>query len=134
MSTEIVAVLFSGQLLLVLWEIYKGVTDRRDKKKASLSSKEQENDNIHKMVFRLYKDNLRQRILAIDDILQDTNIDLRAELLDLHDDVEVYIQNGGNGLIKQLYLHMAKEIRATRGESDYSLLYIENLIPKDDRN
>lgn len=123
MSDNVITVLLSGQLLLVIWEIVKGISNHREKVKRSLI----QDDDLRKMVFRLYKDNLKHRIIDLFKKVDDKNIDIRADLMDLHDDVEIYFKNGGNGTVKKLYVHLSVKVREVRGEAEFSLMYVEDI-------
>jgi len=121
MSDSVIGVLLSGQLLLVAWEIIKGVIAHKEKLK-ECKIKE---DDVHKMVFRLYKDNLKQRIVDLFDKVNSTNDDVRADLMDLHEDVVIYFNNGGNGTVKKLYNDLADLVKEKRGATEYSIMLLD---------
>lgn len=127
MSTEILSVILSGQLILVVWQVYKELTDRREKKLQAQKAEAQNDDALRNMVFKLYRDSMEQKILATYTKIDKHDVDLREALLLLHDDMEFYIQQGGNGLIKELYLKLCHHVRDTLGEQYYVLLVVESI-------
>ena len=126
MDREVLGVLLSGQLLLVVWQVIKEVSDRREKKRARLEASNHTTIEIKSLVFKLYRDNLRRKIISVDNKVENPTLNIKAELMDLHDDAVLYFDCGGNGLVKQLYGHLCDKVRSQLGEEYFVLLCIED--------
>lgn len=127
MTTEILSVVLSGQLILVVWQVYKEVTDRREKRLQAMKADQQDDAALRNMVFKLYRDSMEQKILAMYTKVDNQDADLKEALMLLQDDMEFYIQQGGNGLIRELYLRLSHHVRDTLGEPYYVLLVVESI-------
>lgn len=127
MSTELLSIILSGQLILVLWQVYKEIMDRRDKKRQAKESNSAADAALRSMVFKLYRDSMEQKILNLYPKVDSHDADLMEALMLLQDDMEFYIKQGGNGLIKELYIRLAKYVREKLGERYYVILVIDNL-------
>ena len=125
MDKEILAVLFSGQLILVVWQVIKEVADRRSKKKQEQDKGASETAEIKSLVFKLYRDSLKQKTISMDAKVENPTPAIKAELMDLHDDFKLYRECGGNGLVKHLYDHLCDKVRDQLGEEYYVLLCTE---------
>lgn len=124
---EWIGILFSGQLLLVLWTIYKEVSERRAKRKKAESDTEKETREMRKMVFKLYRDGMEEKIANMYSKVDNNATDLRESLRALQDDMECYIKCNGNGIVKDMYLHLCNYVRETLGESYYILLIVDSI-------
>ena len=133
MNTELLGIILSGQFILVVWEIYKGIMDRRDKKKAEAKADSDDSAAIKSMVFKLYRDSMEQKILNLYPKVDNKDEDLKEALLMLQDDMEFYVKQGGNGLIKELYVRLARHVRETVGERHYLLMVVDG-IPEFEHN
>lgn len=128
MSTEIIIALLSGQLLLAVWQIIKEINTAREKKKENRFAGAGEVDLLKRMTLKVYADNIEQRILrAYERIKKPDSPNLKEHLRRLQDDMELYLEAGGNGAIKSMYLHLAHQVRETLDESFYVLLVIDGL-------
>lgn len=127
MNSQIFAVLLSGQLLLVLWQIYKEIKEARDKKKKEVEARADSNDDVRKMVFKLYRDSMEEKIASMYFKIDSRDADLRESLRALQDDMDCYIHCGGNGIIKEMYMHLCKYVREELGESYYILLLVDDI-------
>lgn len=127
MSTEILGVLLSGQLILVVWQVYKELSDRKEKKLQAQRASAQNDDALRNMVFKLYRDSMEQKILAAYKKVNKHDAGLREALILLQEDMEFYIKQGGNGLVKELYLRLCHHVRDTLGEQYYVLLVVESI-------
>lgn len=129
--TEWIGILLSGQLLLVIWTIYKEISERRSKKKKVESDAEKDAKAVRKMVFKLYRDNMEMKIASMYSKVDNREADLRETLMTLQDDMECYIKCNGNGIVKEMYLHLCDYVRDQLGESYYILLLVDALHNKD---
>lgn len=125
MNTEIIAVLASGQLILVLWQILKEAKQIREKKIADNNEQEKEIKEIQEMLFKLYRDNLEKKILKTYEHIDSNNPSLNEYLMAIQNDMEVYIKAGGNSTVKDLYIRFADYVREQVGERYYLLLLID---------
>lgn len=125
MNTEIIAVLASGQLILVLWQIVKEAKQIREKKIADNNEQEKEIKEIQEMLFKLYRDNLEKKILKTYEHIDSNNPSLNEYLMAIQNDMEVYIKAGGNSTVKDLYIRFADYVREQVGERYYLLLLID---------
>lgn len=125
MNTEIIAVLASGQLILVLWQIIKEARQIREKKIADNNEQEKEIKEIQEMLFKLYRDNLEKKILKTYENIDNNNPSLKEYLMAIQNDMEVYIKAGGNSTVKDLYIRFSDYVREQVGESYYLLLLID---------
>lgn len=127
MSTEILSVILSGQLILVVWQVYKELAERKEKKLQAQRASAQNDDALRNMVFKLYRDRMEQKILATYKKVNKRDAGLREALMLLQDDMEFYIKQGGNGLVKELYLKLCHHVRDTLGEQYYVLLVVDSI-------
>lgn len=125
MDTEIIAVLASGQLILVLWQILKEFKQMREKKAADNDEQERQIMEIQEMLFKLYRDNLEKKILQTYENINNNNPSLKEYLMAIQNDMEVYLKAGGNSTVKDLYIRFANYVREQKGESYYLLLVID---------
>lgn len=125
MNTELLGVILSGQLLLVVWQIYKEISDRKEKKREKARQAERDDAALRNMVFKLYRDSMEQKIVAAFERADSDSEDLKEYLMMLKDDMTFYINQGGNGLIKEMYTHLQDHIRQSKGESYYILLVLD---------
>lgn len=125
MNTEIIAVLASGQLILVLWQIIKEARQIREKKIADNNEQEKEIKEIQEMLFKLYRDNLEKKILKTYENIDNNNPSLKEYLMAIQNDMEVYLKAGGNSTVKDLYIRFSDYVREKAGESYYLLLLID---------
>lgn len=127
MSTEIILTLMSGQLILVLWQIYKEIKEAKEKKEREKDVNAQEVKILKQMVFKLYRDNLESKILKTYGSIDNDSPRLKEYLMGIQDDMDVYLKSGGNGTVKALYLRFADYVKEKKGEPYYLLLVIESL-------
>lgn len=125
MNTELLGIILSGQLLLVLWQIYKEIADRKQRRKQEALASQKNDEALRSMVFKLYRDSMERKIVDTYGKIEENSPDLREYLMSLQDDMEFYITQGGNGLVKELYTHLENHVRQTKGEAYYLLLVIE---------
>lgn len=126
MDSQILTVLLSGQLLLVLWQIYKEAKEAKTRKKKEDEAKADSNDDVHRMVFKLYRDNLEHEIANMYMKIDNHDPDLRECLGYLQDDMETYLRCKGNGTVLEMYLRLCSYVREQLGESYYILLLIDD--------
>lgn len=125
MSEYLIGILLSGQLLLVLWQIYKETVERREKRKQRAEETADATADVRKMVFRLYRNSMEEKIAAMYAKVDNQDPDLREALRALQDDMECYIKCGGNGIVKDMYLRLGNHVREKLGESYYILLLVD---------
>lgn len=127
MNNDVLGVILSGQLLLVVWQIYKEIRDRHAAKLRAESEARRSTVALEEMVFKLYRDRMEHKILEMHTKVDNDDPDLREALILLQDDMEFYINQGGNGLIKELYLRLMNYVREQKGDSYYILMVFDSL-------
>lgn len=127
MNTEILGVVLSGQLLLVVWQIYKEIRDRRAARKKEEQDAAAGTVVLKGMVFKLYRDRMERKIIEMYTKVDNDDPDLREALMLLQDDMEFYVNQGGNGLIKELYLRLMNYVREQKGDPYYVLMVFDAL-------
>lgn len=101
------SILFSGQLILAVWQVIKEILDRR-REKSKENQKETTGqllmEDMMKRVFRTtLKNQLQQIFIELDNLDQYSRSQVMLDLIELKDNMELYIQIGGNGAVHRLY-------------------------------
>lgn len=126
-TTEILGVLLSGQLLLVVWQIYKEAREIQEKKQAKKTQNDIDTEQIRKMVFKLYRNSMKEKIVDAYRSIDEDEPELKEVLRSLKDDMECYVEAGGNSLVKEMYLHLCQYVREKKGEAYYVLLLVDSI-------
>ena len=127
MDTEIIVALLSGQLILVLWQVYKEIVDRRENRKEKREKSQDQINELRGMVFGMYRTNIKNRIVSMYDKIDNDVPELKVEMMELRDDVKKYLAAGGNGSAKAYYLRLCEYARSKKGERYYQYLSIDEL-------
>ena len=104
----LMSVLFSGQLVLAVWQIIKEVNDRKRAKKEA-EMKERSGNEFQIDLIKL-KEQLRQIFTELDNLDKYAKPQVMLDLTELKDNMELYIKIGGNGAVHRLYATLLKKL------------------------
>lgn len=110
----LMSVLFSGQLVLAVWQIIKEVNDRKRAKQEALNKERSGNEFQIDLIKRIYrttlKEQLRQIFTELDNLDKYAKPQVMLDLTELKDNMELYIKIGGNGAVHRLYATLLKKL------------------------
>ena len=111
---SIMSILFSGQLLLAVWQIIKEVMDRKKQAEEAtklMNSNSALMEDIMRRIFRTtLKAQLQQIFLELDNLDKFARPQVMLDLIELKDNMELYIKMGGNGAVHRLYATLLKKL------------------------
>ena len=111
---SIMSILFSGQLLLAVWQIIKEVMDRKKQAEEAtrlVNSNSALMEDIMRRIFRTtLKAQLQQIFLELDNLDKFARPQVMLDLIELKDNMELYIRMGGNGAVHRLYATLLKKL------------------------
>lgn len=136
----IMSIVFSGQLLLAIWQIIKEITDRRKAKKEAADKSRSGIVLIEDMLKRVFrttlKNQLQQIFIELDNIDKYSKAQILLDLTELKDNMELYLKMGGNGAVHRLYATLLDRLLHDPGLVSYiDAVWIEtigNEIQKED--
>ena len=110
----LMSVLFSGQLVLAVWQIIKEVNDRKRAKKEAEMKERSGNEFQIDLIKRIYrttlKEQLRQIFTELDNLDKYAKPQVMLDLTELKDNMELYIKIGGNGAVHRLYATLLRKL------------------------
>lgn len=110
----IMGIVFSGQLLLAIWQIIKEVLDRRKAKKDAEDKSKSGIILIEDMLKRVFrttlKNQLQQIFIELDNIDKYSKAQILLDLTELKDNMELYLKMGGNGAVHRLYATLLERL------------------------
>lgn len=111
---SLMSILFSGQLILAIWQVIKEVLDRKREKELSIlreNSGQLLMQDMMKRVFRTtLKNQLQQIFIELDNIDRYSKSQVMLDLMELKDNMELYIKIGGNGAVHRLYSTLLEKL------------------------
>lgn len=111
---SIMSILFSGQLLLAVWQIIKEIMDRKKQAEEAtrlLNSNSALMEDIMRRIFRTtLKSQLQQIFLELDNLDKFARPQVILDLIELKDNMELYIKMGGNGAVHRLYATLLSKL------------------------
>lgn len=118
MNTEtlisLMSILFSGQLILAIWQVVKEIMDRRKQAKEAenkVNSNTTLMDDIIRRIFRTtLKSQLQQIFLELDNLDKYARPQVMLDLIELKDNMELYLKIGGNGAVHRLYATLLSKL------------------------
>ena len=104
---KIMSIVFSGQLILAIWQVIKEILDRKRAKKDAEEKSRSGIVLIEDMLKRVFrttlKNQLQQIFIELDNIDKYPKSQILLDLTELKDNMELYLKMGGNGAVHRLY-------------------------------
>lgn len=108
---SLMSILFSGQLILAIWQVVKEILDRRRERNQREHSDQFLMQDMMKRVFRTtLKNQLQQIFIELDNIDRYSKSQVMLDLMELKDNMELYIKMGGNGAVHRLYSTLLEKL------------------------
>lgn len=104
---KVMGIVFSGQLILAIWQVIKEILDRRKAKKDAEEKSKSGIILIEDMLKRVFrttlKNQLQQIFSELDNVDKYSKAQILLDLTELKDNMDLYLKMGGNGAVHRLY-------------------------------